>query len=334
MIFSLKKRLLALIFISLSVAIFAVAIFVVPSSSSLLRFTSKPLNEVPPTITLEGEKFYIVNYGEAFKEVGYKAEDDIDGDITDLVNVSLFDEFLPGTQTITYSVEDSSGNTATAERYIVVKDAPNKLGLPEKSVFITFDDGPSLYTEQILDILARYNVKATFFVTGQKSDYFHLLKRIVDDGHTIAAHTYSHKYDVYSSSEAYFDDLNKINELIFSKTGTYSAIIRFPGGSSNLISKKYKTGIMRELAKEVSSKGYVYYDWNVDSRDTSTTNPQKIARNVISSLKSGNSVILMHDIKSANIESLPIIIDYCQKNGYTLLPLNTSVPAVHHDINN
>lgn len=333
--YSLRKRRKALIFIMLSVAIFTTAVLFAPTFSYLpISFASAgPVNTVPPTITLKGEKLTILEYDGTYTEEGFSAQDDLDGDITKKVVVSDID-YIPGTHSMVYTVKDSSGNVATAQRYILVKDQPAKEDVPLKSVYLTFDDGPCKYTEQILDVLAKYNVKATFFVTGQKTNYSHVMKRIVDEGHTIAAHTYTHTYDIYQNSDAYFNDLNKINDLIFAKTGRYTAIVRFPGGSSNKISKKYKEGIMSELSIKLQEKGYVYFDWNVDSGDTSTAKPEKIVKNVTSSLKAGSSIVLLHDLKSANITALPQIIEYCQKNGYTLLPMSDKTPIVHHGINN
>ena len=333
--YSLKKRSKALIFVFCSVVIFTAAVLLMPSFSYLpISFAvAKPVNTVPPTITLMGEKLTILEYGEVYTEEGYTATDDIEGDITDEVEVSTID-YTPGTNIITYTAKDSSGNIATAERHIFVKSEHSRESVPTKSVFLTFDDGPCKYTEEILDILAKYNVKATFFVTGQMPDYSYVMKRIVDEGHTIAVHTYSHSYNIYSSSDAFFADLNKINDLIYKETGRYSVITRFPGGSSNKISKKYKEGIMSELSVKLTDKGYIYYDWNVDSGDTSTTKPEKIVKNVTSSLKEGHSIVLLHDLKSANITALPQIIEYCQKNGYTLLPMSDKTPIVRHSINN
>lgn len=294
-----------------------------------------PEDTVAPILSLAGEDFIILGYGENYEEAGYTATDDIDGDITSDVTLNPYpDTFTPGTQIITYSVSDSAGNTATATRTLLVKHEAKGSTGDERTVYLTFDDGPCIYTPQILDILAQYNVKATFFVTAQKPEYAYLMKRIVDEGHTIAAHTYSHLYEIYSSSESYFEDLEKINDLIFEQTGTRTAILRFPGGSSNVISKQYKEGVMSEIVPAVIDKGYVYFDWNIDSGDASTSRPDKIVRNVTGSLSTGNNVVLMHDMKASQLTALPQIIEYCFNNGYSFAPLNDGIPPVHHSINN
>ena len=335
--FSAKTRkLLPLYCVLLSVVIFICAIIFFPDSKQGLPPVFRPFKKdtVAPTITLEGDSFIILNAGQPFEEAGYTAIDDIDGDITyDVTPPVLPDTYSAGTHELLYTVCDSSGNSASAKRIILIKNISDNQK-HNKTVYLTFDDGPCIYTEPILDILKKYNVKATFFVTAQKPEYSFVMKRIVDEGHAIAAHTYTHLYDIYKSKEAYFADLDKINNLIYEQTGEYTAMVRFPGGSSNLVSKKHKIGIMTELIPEMHRKGYVYFDWDVDSRDTQTTDPKKIAKNVTSNLKSDSSIVLMHDLKKANLESLPIIIEYCLKNGYTFAPLNDGTRAVHHTPNN
>ena len=128
--------------------------------------------------------------------------------------------------------------------------------LNSKIIYLTFDDGPGMYTKRILDVLEEYNVKATFFVTNQFPKYEYLIKNEYEMGHVIGVHTYSHNYKkIYSSFENYIDDVNKMNEIIKKYTGNFSNILRFPGGSSNTISRKYKKGIMTELTREVSNLG-------------------------------------------------------------------------------
>lgn len=326
--------------LAVSVIILTAAFILLPPPNQTEAFLpvikpNLPEDTVAPTLSLAGEDFIILAYGQNYEEAGYTAIDDIDGDITDEVELlAPPDTFVPGTQTLTYSVTDNAGNTATATRSVLVKHETQSVDENTTTVYLTFDDGPCIYTPQILDILKNYNVKATFFVTAQKPDYAYLMKRIVDEGHTIAAHTYSHLYDIYVSSEAYFDDLNKINNLIFEQTGTRTAILRFPGGSSNIISKNYKEGIMSELVPATLQKGYVYFDWNIDSGDASTSRPDKIVKNVTGSLKNGNNIVLMHDMKSSQITALPQIIEYCYSNGYKFAPLSDGTPPARHSVNN
>lgn len=138
----------------------------------------------------------------------------------------------------------------------------------EKIVYLTLDDGPSPITIQILDILDRYNAKATFFVTNEMPEYAYLIKETFDRGHTIGLHTCSHNYaSVYASAEAYFADLDAIGEMVRQQIGFVPCFIRFPGGSSNSVSARYTPGIMSQLVQEIQRRGYQYYDWNCSVGD-------------------------------------------------------------------
>ena len=164
--------------------------------------------------------------------------------------------------------------------------------LDSKIIYLTFDDGPGMYTKRILDVLEEYNVKATFFVTNQFPKYEYLIKNEYEKGHAIGVHTYSHNYKkIYSSFENYIDDVNKMNEIIKKYTGNFSNILRFPGGSSNTISRKYKKGIMTELTREVSNLGYTYFDWNVASGDVNGYSKNRIYKRIIKSLNDKPTII-------------------------------------------
>lgn len=203
--------------------------------------------------------------------------------------------------------------------------------------YLTFDDGPSINTEEILDILDYYNVKATFFVIYHK-DMADKYKAIVDRGHTIALHTYSHDYaKIYRSEKAFFNDLNRIDSYVYSVTGVHSKIIRFPGGSSNTVSRHYSQDIMDKLKKSVPARGYVYHDWNVDSEDAAHNNldPDKLVENVKKNLtKYRKPDILMHDSgagKRTTVEALPEMIEYIYAQGYKMEGLQLDSYAVHHN---
>lgn len=208
-----------------------------------------------------------------------------------------------------------------------------------KVCYLTFDDGPSANTLKILEILKKYNAKATFFVIGDsKLDY---AKNIVDEGHTIALHTNTHDYaKVYSGVDAYFSDLQAISDKVYDKTGVRSKIIRFPGGSSNTISKKYCTGIMTELTKQVEERGYKYFDWDVDSGDASGNGIP--AATLVSNIKKydysqmGNICVLCHDTeaKSTTVTALPEIIEHLAAQGYEFRGLTEDSPRFHHGVNN
>jgi peptidoglycan/xylan/chitin deacetylase (PgdA/CDA1 family) len=201
-----------------------------------------------------------------------------------------------------------------------------------KRIYLTFDDGPSPNTDKILDILDSYGIKATFFVVG-KSGYDEQYKRIVNEGHTLAMHSYSHKYsEIYQSLDTYKADLLKLHDFLYELTGVDSKIVRFPGGSSNTISKVD----MGELISYLDEQNMIYFDWNVSSQDASsvTKSTQDIADNVINGLgKFNNSVVLFHDAsnKDTTVEALPIIIDkVLESEDSVFLPISDDTVLVQH----
>lgn len=208
-----------------------------------------------------------------------------------------------------------------------------------KVCYLTFDDGPSDNTLKILKILDRYGVKATFFVMN--SDKAAYLKNIHDAGHTIGLHTYSHVYSsVYKSVDAYFADLQKISNVVEKHTGVKSFVIRFPGGSSNSVSKKYCNGIMSNLSKRVQEKGYSYFDWNVSSEDASGNRVSytRIRDSVLNGANGKNNIcVLMHDssAKTTTVDALPYIIEGLSKKGFRFEALTKdTTPTFRHGILN
>lgn len=228
------------------------------------------------------------------------------------------------------------GNSATTPAKKPVQYGT--VAVTEKTCYLTFDDGPSDNTLKVLDILEKYKVKATFFVMGTgKLSY---LKKIHDAGHTVALHTYSHDYSkIYRSQKAYFEDLEKIGSEVKKYTGVDSKVIRFPGGSSNTVSRDYCKGIMTALSTETANRGYVYFDWNVDSTDALDNNVpvSKLVNNIKTyGGKHKQDVVLMHDTdaKDTTVEALPQIIEFYINKGYTFAPLTVQTPPVTHGINN
>lgn len=280
-------------------------------------------DNTPPLITVKNTAQVFWGDPVSSIKLDYTATDNADGDCTKSVVRT------DNANSITLSVTDSSGNKSEVTVPVKFLVHPGK-----KVIYLTFDDGPSPNTSYILDILSTYNVKATFFITAQHPESFSLINRIYSEGHTVAAHTYSHKWEIYKSAEDYFADLDAINNVIKKHTGKASKIIRFPGGSSNRVSKKHKEGIMTELVLETALKGYTYFDWNIDSMDTSTSDPDKIFKNITSRLGNGYYNILMHDTKPVHRKALPKVIEYCLENGYTFLPIDETTPPVHHTVRN
>ena len=296
-------------------------------------------DKIAPTITLKGNKTITLYLGNTWKEPGYTATDNCDNDITNnVVKSGTVNPNKLGTYKITYTVKDMTGNQAVVERTVKVISKPvnNNSGSNKGVIYLTFDDGPKQGTNNvILDILKEENVPATFFVTNSGPDS--LIKREYDEGHTVGLHTASHNYaTVYKSVDSYYNDLLQVQNRVKRITGYESKIIRFPGGSSNTISKKYSKGIMTILTKDVVNKGYHYFDWNISSGDAGeTTSSSGVYNYVVKSLsKNKSNVILMHDIKPYTRDALRNIIRYGKNNGYTFAKITMSTPMVTHHVNN
>lgn len=201
-----------------------------------------------------------------------------------------------------------------------------------RRVYLTFDDGPSANTDRILDILNQYGVKATFFVVG-KEGYADQYRRIVEDGHTLAMHSYSHKYsEIYASLDAYKADLTKLHDFLYELTGEDCNIVRFPGGSSNTISHVD----MWELIDYLNRENMVYFDWNVSSGDAAGggTSTAQIKKNVLGNIDQySNAVVLFHDAagKDSTVDALPAIIEEILEDDNTvLLPISEDTVRVQH----
>lgn len=294
----------------------------------------------PPSITLKGDKNQYIKLGSTYSEPGFSALDTVDGDMTGKVEVSgSVDTSKTGTYTISYKVTDSAGNSSSVSRQIYVFDKQaevNPVNPGNKVVYLTFDDGPGPYTARLLDILDKYNVKATFFVTGQKLGYKDMIGEAHRRGHTIALHTYSHQYSIYKSEETYFADLKKIEDICVAQTGVKPTIVRFPGGTSNTISENYCKKIMTTLSKSLGYRGYLYCDWNVSSGDAgSAKTKEEVANNVINGMKRNDvSIVLQHDIVKFSVDAVEKIIVWGLANGYTFLPMDETTPMYHHRPNN
>ncbi|NLY70383.1 MAG: polysaccharide deacetylase [Clostridiales bacterium] len=203
------------------------------------------------------------------------------------------------------------------------EDVPN-------SVYLTFDDWPSPITEDILKVLKEKDVKATFFVVYNDSpDAAKILKQIVEEGHSIGVHSTTHIYSqIYSSVEAFLSDFEVTASWIEEVTGIKPEILRFPGGSINI----YNEGIYQTIIAEMLRRGYLYYDWNVDSGDAARYySKHSIYNNVIKKVeKKDKAIVLMHDSaqKKVTLQALPDIIDSLKASGRTLLPLTNQVKPV------
>lgn len=295
-----------------------------------IDYGEKPVNQIKLT---GGDTVYVL-LNKSYKEQGAGYFDGcgvkLDGEvkIEGSVNTSK-----TGTYEINYSIDDIK----KVRKVVVYKENQSVVtgNGNGKILYFTFDDGPGPYTTKILNTLDKYNVKATFFVTNQFPGYVHLIKDEYEKGHAVAVHSYTHNYNIYRSVDAYVNDFNKMNNVIENYTGTKSRIFRFPGGSSNTVSRSYSKGVVTKIANKMTSDGYVYFDWDITSGDASGAGSSKIYSNVINGAKScSRCVILMHDIKLTTANALDDILKTLSSNGYRFGTLSTTSPTMHHTIAN
>lgn len=216
--------------------------------------------------------------------------------------------------------------------------APDRTVIPIKEgtrvCYLTFDDGPSENTEKILDILAEYGVKATFFVVGEEitGETKETLKRIIEEGHTIGMHADVHVYErLYANMDSFLSDYEKLYEKLKEDLGIETAIFRFPGGSVC----HYLGGQGKNYIEEMKKRGFSCFDWNVSGEDAvGSPTVASIQKNVLKrGLECRRAIVLLHDSKMAvkTVEALPEIIEEFQKEGFLLQSLENAENYVFPD---
>ncbi len=230
-----------------------------------------------------------------------------------------------------------SGSGSTAAEYTLLypelyAEAPEEFIEKEKTIYLTFDDGPSENTLDILSILDKYNIKATFFMCGGSGERTQeIMREVADRGHTIGIHSLSHDYEtVYESVESFLEDMNNTYNSIYEATGVKPQIIRFPGGSIN----NYNRLIYPQLIAEVTRRGFVYYDWNVSGEDATThatwTSIYNNVLNGINETSSGRAIVLLHDSadKELTVKTVEDIITALINGGYSFEALDHNVKPI------
>ncbi|MBP1989182.1 polysaccharide deacetylase family protein [Paenibacillus eucommiae] len=187
-----------------------------------------------------------------------------------------------------------------------------------KVAYLTFDDGPLNNSKKLLQLLNKHRVKATFFVIGNESPMAkRLYKLIAAQGHSIGNHTYSHKMSqIYVSKAVFLRDLYKMERLLWRLLGKRTQLLRFPGGSNNVFCSRR---VMKSIAKELSGRGYVYFDWNIDSGDSQPPFPspkQIVTKIVAESIHQSRIIILFHDFSNPTLVALPSVIRKLRRRGY------------------
>lgn len=193
-----------------------------------------------------------------------------------------------------------------------------------KIAYLTFDDGPSSNTLEILKVLKNYGIKATFFVIGNNTQFGQsMYKKMVDEGHQLGNHTYSHNYSsIYQSVQNFMDDFYRLEKLLENVTQVSPKIIRYPGGSNNTVSHGYGgPKIMPQIISEMARRGYTHCDWNVDAGDATyaINNQDLIIRNVLSQATGkSDAIVLLHDADYQKYTpvALPQIIEGLRSQGF------------------
>jgi peptidoglycan/xylan/chitin deacetylase (PgdA/CDA1 family) len=229
---------------------------------------------------------------------------------------------------------DDMGKVAAEDKKLVGSAMDDTAVSNGKTVYLTFDDGPSRHTDKLLDVLAEYDVKATFFVVCNPDEsLWPMYKRIVDEGHTLAMHSYTHVYsEVYASEESFIQDVTDLHDFLYEETGVDCKLYRFPGGSSNTVSNV----AIQTLIADLNEENITYFDWNALSGDA--VNPGlsagELNANIMENVRSnsGDSVVLMHDIDACEntLEALPDLIETLRNEGYTLSAIDADTTPVQH----
>ncbi len=297
-----------------------------------------PAGMEAPEIVLNGGAELTIPTSMSWEDPGFSVTDGQGADLSGSVTVE--GEVIPyhsGDYEIRYTLTNAFGESVSAVRRVTVEPVrqSDTVYPDRRTIYLTFDDGPSYYTPELLDVLAKYNVKATFFVTGNHPEYLDCIGRAYREGHSIGVHSYTHNYwNIYASEEAFFEDFQLCEDMIYQQTGAYTKLFRFPGGSSNTVSN-FNPGIMTRLTKTMTDMGYYYFDWNVLSGDAGeTTDTDVVFWNVRNGCTSDVNVVLQHDIKGFSVAAVERIIIWGLNNGYQFLPLEESSYGAHHGLNN
>ena len=297
-------------------------------NKAVKRVEVEPEDNEKPIITINGKKEITVIKGLEYSDQGASVKDNCDDQVK-IETSGEVDVNKIGTYKIVYSSTDAFGNSASVSRTVVIKE---RVASGNKVVYLTFDDGPGAYTQKLLDVLDKYNVKATFFVTNQFSKYQYLIGEEAKRGHAIAVHSLTHKWDIYNSVEAYLAAFEAMNDIIEQQTGKRTRLFRFPGGSSNTVYCGHNKSAVPDIINVMNEKGNVYFDWNLSSGDAGgTTSTDQVVKNVTNNMRN-NSIVLQHDIKKFSVEAVEKIIQYGLNNGFEFKALSVESPTAHHGV--
>ena len=272
--------------------------------------------------------------GRFFVDPGFAAVDADGNDLSHLVTVeSELKLWKTGEQCITYSLTDENGKVQKLVRKVlfVPAELPETVQT-EKTVYLTFDDGPCTYTMRVLDLLDQYGAKATFFVVAGANPYWELVNEIVARGHSLAIHSSSHEYGkIYSSEEAFFNDILAVQERIFASTGEYASVSRFPGGSATARAycNAHVDGGFEVIEQGLANMGIRYYDWNIQTESPDNSPSDSINRFIYGVPQFETPISLQHDTALFSVNALEGILNWCVENGYSFGVIDSTTPEVH-----
>jgi peptidoglycan/xylan/chitin deacetylase (PgdA/CDA1 family) len=292
--------------------------------------TISVVDKTAPVIHLQGAKTVYAKDSRNLEgaEKGVTVTDNYDKDIK--VSRRDTNKISDTEYEFVYTAIDSSGNMSIAKRKIVIATGV---------ICLTFDDGPSSVTPEVLDVLKENNIKATFFILDYSEQSKSMIQRIIDKGHTLAIHGMSHDYSkIYASAEATLENFTSLQKKIKKDFNYDVKYVRFPGGASNTISRNYCEGVMTEAVKKVQEESLEYYDWNVDVDDAgSARTPSEIYNNFVDGILPGvENIVLMHDGEGhmPTAKALQEIINYAKENGYVFTAISENTTPAKHSVNN
>lgn len=292
--------------------------------------TISVVDKTAPVIHLQGAKTVYAKDSRNLEgaEKGVTVTDNYDKDIK--VSRRDTNKISDTEYEFVYTAIDSSGNMSIAKRKIVIATGV---------ICLTFDDGPSSVTPEVLDVLKENNIKATFFILDYSEQSKSMIQRIIDEGHALAIHGMSHDYSkIYASAEATLENFTSLQKKIKKDFNYDVKYVRFPGGASNTISRNYCEGVMTEAVKKVQEESLEYYDWNVDVDDAgSARTPSEIYNNFVDGILPGvENIVLMHDGEGhmPTAKALQEIINYAKENGYVFTAISENTTPAKHSVNN
>lgn len=301
----------------------------------LLPLSAAAFAGEPARIELAGGEELNWVCGVPWKDPGFAAFDADGKDRSaDVVTEGAVIPWRPGDYTLRYALMDGEEALAEAERLVHVEaqTLPETVQPPKGTICLTFDDGPCAYTEEALEVLAKYGVKATFFVVANQSKYLHLLPKILEQGHTLGIHCYDHRaYEwLYKSEENYFTDLMTAQEIVHDYTGEYAHVVRFPGGSrtASFLAATFPGGA-EEMYQVMRDAGVRAYDWNVQPESATKTTEGTFTDFSHPKQPYDYAVVLQHDARLFSVKALDSMIRWALDEGYTFAALDETYPEIH-----